>query len=115
MSSGVLPITTANTALADYIDESVAVVVGEKTYPSPVQGMAGDVAGRVYPLSFASRFDIARAIRDALSLPPDERERKADAARRRVVERFSEGRVVELMRQSAPHLFEPGAGEVEGS
>ena len=111
MSFGVLPITTANTAMADYIDDSVAVVIGERTFPSPVRGMAGDIAGRVYPLSYASRFDIAKAIQEAVSLAADEREKKAEAARRRVAERYSEERVVELMLQSAPHLFGPGADE----
>lgn len=65
---GCLPVTTANTAMADYIDETTAVVIAEQRFSSLVNDLAADVAGRRYATDYADRFAVADAVTRALTL-----------------------------------------------
>ena len=105
MALGMVPITTTNTAMADYIDPTVAVIIDEKIYPSPVPEMAADSTGRTYPLSVASRFDVARAIRKAAGLSQAEWLRISNAARHRVHQQYSEKQIMQAIRDLLPDLF----------
>ena len=88
MYHGCLPISTRNTAMADYLTDENCVVVPERRFPRPVSGLAADVSTRRYSVDFADRFSIASAISVALSLTPAEIRRRAKSARMVVAERF---------------------------
>jgi glycosyltransferase involved in cell wall biosynthesis len=89
MSFGTVPVSTANTAMADYIDADNAIVIAEKPYPGVIARMAGDVAGVPYAVPVATRFDVARACRAAIEQKPDEYERMAARAAQTVLRKFS--------------------------
>jgi glycosyltransferase involved in cell wall biosynthesis len=99
MSYGTAPISTRNTAMLDYIDENDAIVIDERRFPAPIAGMAADVVGVIYDLAMASRFDIARAIRNAMAMDATSLERLADAARSAIRSRYSAASVVPLIEQ----------------
>lgn len=73
MALGIAVIAPANTCMADYISPDSAVVIGERSFPGVLSGLAGDAAGTIYPISASGRFDIARAIRAAMALSPAQR------------------------------------------
>ena len=89
MARGVAPVTVANTAMADYIDETVAVVIPERRFEGLLTQMAGDVARRRYGASFSDRFQIGRTLRQALQLSNAARHALGQAARARVASMFS--------------------------
>ncbi len=89
MARGVTPVTVANTAMADYIDEAAAVVIPERRFEGLLTQMAGDVARRRYGATFSDRFQIGRTLRRALDLPDASRKAMGHAARARVAELFS--------------------------
>jgi len=88
MSFGTVPISTANTAMADYIDTENAIVIAEKPYLGVIPRMAGDVAGLPYAVPVATRFDIARACHAAIGQEPDEYEGMAEHAAHTVLKKF---------------------------
>jgi glycosyltransferase involved in cell wall biosynthesis len=109
MSFGTVPISTCNTAMTDYITSANAILIREVPYVGIIPGMAGDVAGVPYEVSFASRFDIAHALRAAMHQDPEERAAMADQSRLTVLEKYglpeirrrAEARVAALLREPA--------------
>jgi len=89
MSHGTIPITTGNTAMSDYIDHENAIVISEQRFPAPVPHMAADVAGQIYDIAFASRFDIARAADRASRLDATQRAEISSRAAKTIRDKFS--------------------------
>ncbi len=89
MSYGAVPVSTLNTAMHDYIDPSNSFVISEKSFVSPIAGMAGDVAQAPYAIGYASRFDIARAIAGAMAVDAERLAELSAHARGTVFDRYS--------------------------
>lgn len=99
MAHGCVPVSVANTAMADYITTGNAVVMAEGRYCGAVSGTAGDGAGRPLSMALADRFQVAASVRAALALTDEERDGKRAAAKATVDRLFGSARVVELIRQ----------------
>jgi glycosyltransferase involved in cell wall biosynthesis len=97
MAHGCCPVSVRNTAMADYIDETNAVTIAERSFSGLQSGLAGHVAQTRLTIDFADRFQVGDAIGRALGLSEAEREAKAQAAARVVRERFSPRRVFAAM------------------
>jgi glycosyltransferase involved in cell wall biosynthesis len=80
MAHGCVPVSTHNTAMADYLDTDNSVVIAERRFASLIPELAGDVARRAYSVDFSDRYAIAEAITKALALPQAEVDRKAALA-----------------------------------
>jgi glycosyltransferase involved in cell wall biosynthesis len=81
MAYGCCPISTRNTAMADYLDDANSVSIGERRYSGIISGLAGDVASRPYAVDYCDRFAVADAISQAMDLTPGDLERMGAAAR----------------------------------
>lgn len=81
MLHGCLPVSTLNTAMADYLTPDDCVPIRERRFTGVISGLAGDVAGRRYGVDYADRYAIAEAVEAALALPSAEVERRAQCAR----------------------------------
>jgi glycosyltransferase involved in cell wall biosynthesis len=82
MAHGCVPVTTANTAMADYITPDNAFVIETTRVAAPTEHLAGSRAGRPYQVDLCG----ARQVRDALlrsarARPPARRRRAEEAAR----------------------------------
>ncbi len=98
MAMAVAPITVANTAMSDYIDDEVAVVVPERRFEGLLTQMAADGARRRYGSSLSDRFQIGHAIRRALAMPQAAREAMGAAAKARITLLFSPDEVFTRIR-----------------
>jgi glycosyltransferase involved in cell wall biosynthesis len=94
MAVGTAAISTRNTAMLDYLHDDNSVPISEKSYPGPIPGMAGDIAGTTYDVAVATRFDIARGIQRASAMSSDERDRLAQRGRADVVEKYSAEKII---------------------
>jgi glycosyltransferase involved in cell wall biosynthesis len=106
MSFGTVPVSTQNTAMADYLDEANAIVISERRYVSPIAGMAGDVARVSYSIDFATRFDVAKALRAAMSQRDDQHAAMSEAARQTVLSRYGGKEILRLV-QARLDAFAP--------
>lgn len=97
MAHGTLAVTTNNTAMSDYVGAENAVVIAERRYLGVVAEMASEVSGSSPVVSFADRFDIARAIRTALDLAPEDHAAKTASGRAMVLDRYGEQAVMRLL------------------
>ena len=77
---GCAPVTTANTAMADYISPDTAVVIPEQRFSSLIPDLAADIARRRFSVDFCDRYAVAGAVRSALQLSQAEIDRLAEAA-----------------------------------
>jgi glycosyltransferase involved in cell wall biosynthesis len=94
MSYGTFPVSTRNTAMADYIDAQTAIIIDERVFPGLVPGMASDVSGLSSHVSVASRFDVAAAVEKALDVPAHAYDATVARGRSLVLERYSEPAVM---------------------
>jgi glycosyltransferase involved in cell wall biosynthesis len=106
MSYGTVPISTRNTAMIDYIDDTNAIVIPDKPYPSPVIGLAADIAGKIYDLPVASRFDIAHAFQRAKALSAEDYAHFSERARTTVQSRYSDEKVMPLVAERLEAVME---------
>ena len=107
---GCAPVSTANTAMADYIDSDTAVVIGERRFSGLVPGLAAEASRRLFSTDFADRYAVAEAVQRALLLSRADIERLAAAAFARAKPNFwiedvapiAIGRLGEIDRALAP-------------
>lgn len=105
MAHGCVPVSVANTAMADYISDNNAVVIADRRFRGMVSGTAGDVAGVRLTVPFADRFDVARAVTAALGLNDDEKDAKRQNARASVARLFSPEAVFEAVTARARSIM----------
>lgn len=99
MAYGTLTVATANTAMADVVEEETAVVIPERETIGAIPRLAGEVAGISPKIGVADRFAIAKAIKRAGQLGSREREAKIAAAGAVIQARFSERAVMALVQE----------------
>ena len=84
-----LPVSTHNTAMADYLDDDNCVRISERRFPSLISGLAGDVAGRRYSVDFCDRYAVAESVSAALSLSRSDIGRRTEMAYQSVMKTYS--------------------------
>ncbi len=108
MAHGVVPVTTANTAMADYIDPDNAFVVETRRVAAPCKDLAGWIAGRPFEVDLASARQVHDALARSARVRPAGRRSRAEAAVETVRRRFSHAavwpRVAARLRHAASRL-----------
>ena len=105
MSYGAVPVSTANTAMLDYVDDLNSIVISDRKFASPIKGMAGDVAGKPYGISYASRFDIARACSVAISQSLDRWNEMSRQSRKTVLSKYGDRAIRALFEDRVSSLL----------
>ena len=90
MAHGTLAVTTANTAMRDYIDPEYAVVIRDHRIPNDSEHLAGCIAGRPFHIHRCTASDVVDALRVAHALPVDQRTAMAQRGRAVVAARYSD-------------------------
>ena len=99
MAHGTVPVTTANTAMLDYIDPAHAVVVRAPPVPSDTVHLAGAVAGRPYSVHKAAPEDVHAALVASQALGPEARAAMGSAASAVVRRRYAQEAVWPLVQE----------------
>ena len=111
MSAGCVPVSTRNTAMADYITADIAVVIDEGRYSGLISGLAGDVTGKRMSIDYADRYQVAAAVAQALELDAQTYAEKSAAARSAVTEGYGPKvvyeRIVKALASVRPALALP--------
>ena len=89
MAHGVVPVSTANTAMADYIDADNAVVIEDHSVVNDIPHLAGTAAGKPFSIRRCTAADIRSALESSAGLSPGRYAEMSASARRRVQERYS--------------------------
>ena len=89
MAHGTGPVTTANTAMADYIDAGNAVIIQDRRVPNDMQHLAGTIAGRPFEIHRCDTADVHAALRASWALSGAERAAMAASGRATVRDRYS--------------------------
>lgn len=93
MAEGTVPISTANTAMADYITAENAFVIPETSVPARSEHLAGAAAGRPYRMDFSTPADVCAALTRSAQARPHELRAKKAAAVATVRDRYSHAAV----------------------
>ena len=97
MAHGTVPVTTANTAMTDYIDAADAVLIEAAPVPSDTVHLAGAIAGRPFSVHRASPESVHAALVASHALDEPARAALAEAARARVERRYAQEAVWPLV------------------
>jgi glycosyltransferase involved in cell wall biosynthesis len=89
MSHGVVPVTTANTAMQDYIRPDNALVIAGESVANRNPHLAGTIAGKPFNVALSGVMDIYRALLASMDLTSAQYGQLSSAARRVVREKFS--------------------------
>lgn len=105
MAHGVVPISVAHTAMADYIDSSVAIVVPSlRSWLHLAEASRYSVEGRVDGFDCTEQ-DYLWALEESLALSPTELEAMSKAAHGRALEQFSPSAVAEVIAEKSGFDF----------
>jgi glycosyltransferase involved in cell wall biosynthesis len=89
MAEGVLPVSTINTAMLDYLSSDNCVEIKTRKFSAFERETGADVARRSYAVAFCSQTDIGRALLRACRLPRAELDKLRLNAQRTVSQKFS--------------------------
>src|ERR1700694_254729 len=89
MAHGVVPVSTINTAMLDYLSRDNCVEIKTRRFSAFERETGADVARRAYAVAFCSQTDIGRALLRACGLPRAELDRLRRNAQRTVSQKFS--------------------------
>jgi glycosyltransferase involved in cell wall biosynthesis len=109
MGCGVVPVTTAGTAMEDYITTKNSVIIQDRLIQNDSEHLAGTLAGRPFSIRRSYVADIFKALRRSASLAPSEYMAMSENARWVVQQQFSEGEILSRMLAR----FQTIKGEVE--
>ena len=104
MAHATVPVTTANTAMLDYIDPAHAVVINAPAVPSDTVHLAGSVAGRPFSVHKASPEDVHAALVASHALAPEARGAMGRAASAVVRRRYAQEAVWPLVQERIGEL-----------
>ena len=97
MARGVVPVTTRNTAMLDYIDPSNAVIIDTDRQLNQNKHLAGNVAGKPYFVELCDARQVATALHASAALDANAYAERSRRARDKVVATFSHERVGTLV------------------
>lgn len=89
MAHGVVPVSTAVTAMADYIDPDNSFVIETTRLAAPSEHLAGATAGRPYQVDRCDSRQVYDALMRSAHAHLSGRQRRAEAARRTVRARYA--------------------------
>jgi glycosyltransferase involved in cell wall biosynthesis len=89
MSHGVVPVTTANTAMQDYIGPDNALIIAGQSAPNSNPHLAGTIARKPFNIAMSRVEDIYEALLKSMDLTPARYGQLSSAARKVVQEKFS--------------------------
>ena len=89
MAHGTVPVTTANTAMADYIDAENSVVIQDRCVPNDTQHLAGTIAGRPFDIHRCEMADVHAGLTRSQALSAAERAAMAAKSRATVRDHYS--------------------------
>ncbi len=89
MIRGVVPVTTLNTAMLDYVDRNNSVVIATERCWNSCEHLAGNIAGKPYEVELCSAKQVASALDAAVSLSQPVYARMSAAARARIEENYT--------------------------
>ena len=97
MARGVVPVTTRNTAMLDYIDHEDAVVIETERRLNTNEHLAGNIAGKPYEVEICSPRQVSAALDASAALEPTTYTRLSAAARDRVETRYATAKLQPLI------------------
>ena len=89
MALGTVPVSTANTAMADYITPDNAFVIESKRVPTPTEHLAGTIARKPFKVNLSGPRDVYSALLRSARATRAQRRAMAAAASAAVREKFS--------------------------
>ena len=89
MAHGAVPVSTANTAMADYINAENSFVIESRRAPTPTEHLAGSIAGKPFQVDLSGPRDVLNALERSARAPVAERDAMAERATAAVRRRFS--------------------------
>lgn len=99
-----IPVSTANTAMLDYIDDDNAITIATKTLPGSMLDLASTNARKPFTVEMASAYDIYCALQAAARLTPEQRQFKSAAARDAVLALYAPDVVREKVRDRISNI-----------
>ncbi len=89
MAHGVVPITTANTAMEDYINAANAVVIEDRLVPNDIPHLAATATGKPFNIRRCTARDVCVALDESAGLTQEAYARMSAQSRDAVRSRFS--------------------------
>ena len=89
MTHGIVPVTTANTAMADYIDANNAVIIKDHLVLNDCVHLAGTIAGRPFSIRRSEVGDIHDGLQRSAMLTPARYTAMAARGKRMIRERYA--------------------------
>ncbi len=89
MAHGTVPVSTANTAMADYITVDNAFQIAERMVPNTSEHMAGTIAGKPFNVHTSSSRDVFAALMASRAATPSRRRKMSAACVATVAAQFS--------------------------
>jgi hypothetical protein len=89
MAHGVVPLSNANTAMADYIMQDNAVIIGTTLVANENPHLAGTIARKPFQVHLSRVADIYNALQRSALLSPTEYAAMSERARETVREKYS--------------------------
>ena len=97
MMQSIVPVTTRNTAMLDYVDGDNAVVIATERRKNSCEHLAGNIAGKPYDVEVCTAKNVACALNIASRLNETMYRRMAEAARSKILDRYSHSSVGPLI------------------
>ena len=89
MAHGTVPVTTGNTAMADYIRPDNAFLIDERLVDNTSPHMAGNIAGKPFRINFSTGRDVFAALERSRAASPAQRRQMAAAGIETVKKQYS--------------------------
>ena len=109
MAHGVVPITTANTAMADYIDGEHAIVIEDQSVPNDIIHLAGTVAGKPFSIRRSRSDQVYAALKHSDDLTDFRRAEMSEKARQVVRRQYAPEVVCEKIERRLEVLAVPSS------
>ena len=111
MARGVVPVTTRNTAMLDYIDAEDAIVIETERRLNTNEHLAGNIAGKPYDVEICNPCQVVTALDSSASLEETTYARLSANARSRIEARYTSARLQPLI-TARLRAIAPGASIV---
>ncbi len=99
MAHGTIPVSTSNTAMADYVKPDNAFLIAERVVANTSAHMAGTIAGKPFNIHVSSSRDVFSALMQSRAATPARRRKMATACVATVKAQFSNEAVWPMIAQ----------------
>lgn len=108
MARGVVPITTRNTAMIDYIDDANAVIIPTTTRRNTCEHLAGNIANKPYDVEICSCWQVYGALKASETCVGDSYKNKSKLAGEIVEKLYSPDTLQALIWDRLQHIAKTG-------